>query len=329
MKNMSDTELVLVAQQGNKDAISEIFERYQKSLYYVAYQITNNAEDAQDALQDTFLQVTKSIDQLKKPEFLKLWLNRIIVGKCKNIFRSNKTVGIDIDNPYFHRRYLEERREFLPEQQMRFTNDKDVVDYFILQLPRLQQEALIMMYAENMTLQQIAEQLHEPLGTVKSRVHLARKTLKKSITAYENREGVKLNFRSSAYAALLSGSLLFHHKGLFQKGFQPLLLYKAAAYIIIAAVSVTGIAVYQNHRHINEIETKDTLLFQNQKIRSDKYAYFILMNWAMNEKQLKLKTHDEIKLYQPLYEFLKTNNSSYYQGLQASGFDQVLEAYFK
>lgn len=87
MTNKKDEELVLAAQQGNMDAISEIFDRYRESLFYIAYPITNNSDEAEDALQDTFLQVTKSITQLKKPECLKLWLNRIVVGKCKNTFR--------------------------------------------------------------------------------------------------------------------------------------------------------------------------------------------------------------------------------------------------
>lgn len=333
MTNKKDEELVLAAQQGNMDAISEIFERYRESLFYIAYQITNNSDDAEDALQDTFLQVTKSINQLKKPEFLKLWLNRIIAGKCKNIFRSNKTISVDISNHTIHRRYLEERREFLPEQAMRFTSDKDVIDYFIMQLPQLQQEALVMMYAQDLTMQQIADQLHEPIGTIKSRIHLAKKTLKKNISAYESREGTKLNFYSSAYASLLTGALLSKP---MEKSF---LLKRLAAFhftvsnaMIISCVALIfttgGMAFYYHGKSFNTIEPTNTLYFQNQTIRSDQSAYFLLMNWAMNEQQLKYKTPEEIALYKPLYEYLKEHNSIYYQSLKANGFDKALEIYF-
>jgi len=351
MKERCDKELVLAAQNDDERALSEIFERYQKSLYYTAYKITNNKEDAQDALQETFLQVTRSIKNMRHPEYLKLWLNRIVAGKCRDIFRRNKTISMDTENDSFQYRYVEERTDFLPESQLHFDTDKAIVDYYIAQLPYAQREAIILTYFQHMTMQEIADLLDESVGTIKSRVHLAKKTLQKRLQAYENREDIKLNFKTSTLETILVTTLWseyeqfvspsftaqrYHHSSVSIKGMLSFMCSGAVKLVLCTGLSMilatVGIAYYNDQTKQNESHREGTysqgIMFQERLVPSEHHAYFLLMNWAMNEEQMKHKTAEEIATYRPLYEYLKQQNGAYYQALKERGFADVLETYF-
>lgn len=353
MNEMSDAQLVHEAQQGNEQALEIIYQRYEKSLYYIAYKITNNKDDAQDALQDTFLQVSKSIKDLKRPDYLKLWLNRIIAGKCRDIFRKNKTLSVDMDDVQFSNHYPEHRKEYVPEHQLHFKTDQEVVDYYISQLPYAQREAIILTYFQNLSLQDIATLLDEPIGTIKSRVHLAKKTLHQRLSSYESRNDIKLNFRSVGMDAFLS-SILLQEAQHFMTPVKTGMLFTSKPHtasfhsfvagtggklVIASAVTVTmgtGVLAYQEiqkslsqDQQIQQQTLHSNITLEDFKIRNDQDAYFLLMNWAMNEEQMKLKEQDEIEQYRPIYEYLKENKSSFYDALNQNGMTTVLEQYFE
>lgn len=345
MKEIKDAQLVHDAQNGDEQAMEIIFQRYKTNLYYTAYRITNNHEDAQDALQDTFFQVSRSIQSVKHPEYLKLWMNRIITGKCRDIFRKNKTITIDMDNDKFQNQYVEANKEYVPEKNLRFQTDKEVVDYFISKLPYPQREAIILAYFQNLTMQEIADIVDEPIGTIKSRIHLAKKALKQDIRSYEEREQVKVNFRFSSLHAILAGSMAAScgMSNPVNPGRAPMhfssfstLLQTTLGKVIIAATltaSAGGAYVYQQTQR--EVSLKQpsyapssSLMLEDQMISSDHEAYFVLMNWAMNEKQMQTKSADELNSYRPIYEYLKTRNSNYYKALTQNGMAATLEEFF-
>ena len=338
MKNKSDTQLVLEAKNGNESALEEIYHRYEKSLFYTAYKITGNKDDAQDALQDTFLQISRSICDIQRPEFLKLWMNRIIAGKCRDIFRRNKTVTVDMDTPQFYNQYVEERIDHLPEKELRFQTDKELIDYYIMQLPYLQREAIIMMYFQNFSLQQIADLSNEPLGTIKSRIHLAKKSLRQHLAAYEKREDVNVNFQSldallvSTFAVgfektIMKMQTISITKTKWTKQITSFLCTSVGKIIIVTSVcAVFGIVSISRFYDINHNVSNQSLIFKGKIVQTDHDAYFLFMNWAMNEDQLRLKTENEILEYQELYEYLKAHQGAYFESLENSGISTVFES---
>lgn len=341
MNDVSDAKLVKAAQDGDESALEAIFKRYRKSLYFTAYKITNNAEDAQDALQDTFLQVSRSIHNVKRPEYLKLWMNRIIAGKCRDIFRKNKTVTIDMEDYKFQNQYAETYTEYIPEKNIRFETDKEVVNYYISLLPYPQREALILAYFQNFSMQEIADILNEPIGTIKSRIHLAKKTLKLDIQAYEQREHIKVNFRFSKLPTLLLTSAIasnkyssLDHLRTYISSLTKTIGGKLAIATVVTIFAGGSIYAYQaSQKQPRSLEQSSYIasphvVFEEQKVESDHDAYFILMNWAMNAQQMEMKTPDEIEHYRPIYEYLKSRNSKYYQTLKQNGMDITLESYF-
>ena len=77
-----------------------------KDLYRIAYAITGNEEDSKDAISSTILKVCEKIYTLKKPEFFKTWMTRILINECKNILRKRNLFlcksNIFIDNREFN-----------------------------------------------------------------------------------------------------------------------------------------------------------------------------------------------------------------------------------
>lgn len=77
------------AQRHDKDAFTELMQLCMKDMYRTAIAILMNEEDAADALQDTILTCWEKLYTLKKPEFFKTWMTRILINHCYDIRRDN------------------------------------------------------------------------------------------------------------------------------------------------------------------------------------------------------------------------------------------------
>ncbi len=209
-KKMTEQELLLAAQQDD-EAFALLYQRYYRLVYYVAYKMCRNDADAQDVVQETFMEVRRSLCDLKNPQYFRLWLYRVVDSKCKKLFRKNKYALTDIEQDHILNEFLEQNEQFLPEASLKYTNDRDIMHRFIKELPYDQKYAIILYYMQQMTTLEIAELLKVPEGTIKSRLSVGRATLRKKVEAYEHREGIKLNFREgvsgSVMAAILSDQL--------------------------------------------------------------------------------------------------------------------------
>ena len=66
-----------------KQPIQELIERYQSNLYAVAFNVCKNAEDAQDVVQDTFIQYHTSKKDFESEQHIRAWLIRVTINKAK------------------------------------------------------------------------------------------------------------------------------------------------------------------------------------------------------------------------------------------------------
>ena len=79
--------LIEKAVRGDAEAFLELIDRNSMAMYKVAYAILNNDNDVADAIQETILSCFEKIHTLKKPEYFKTWLIRILVNNCIVILR--------------------------------------------------------------------------------------------------------------------------------------------------------------------------------------------------------------------------------------------------
>ena len=167
-----EQHIVQLLEKGDTTAINLLYENYSDSLYGVILKVTNNEELAQDALQETFVKVWKNAKKYdSKKAKLFTWLYRIAKNTAIDKLRSynnkfEKEVQIDKSNVYI-----------LPSSNL----NQDVLDLreHVARLDEKYQIVLKALFFEGMTQQEASEELDIPLGTIKSRLKIGLRELKK------------------------------------------------------------------------------------------------------------------------------------------------------
>ena len=181
IKKLKDAELIQRLNAQDEAAFNELYARYHKLVYYIAYQNTRCEADAEEIKQEVFLKVLRYAGDIKDYSRFKYWLVTITHNECKRLFRSNRDKGMDeagLDQLYIQ---TEERREFLPEENVRYQQDMDVLMSCMLKLSDEQREVITLKYFGQLSIDEIAEMLNIPNGTVKSRMANAKKLLKADV----------------------------------------------------------------------------------------------------------------------------------------------------
>lgn len=159
-------------EKGDERALDLLYEYYGDSLYGVILQVTSNEALAQDALQETFVKVWKNAKKYdSKKAKLFTWLYRIAKNTAIDKLRSfknrfEKEVQIDKSDVYI-----------LPTASL----NQDVLDLkeHVGRLENKYQIVLKALFFEGMTQQEASEDLDIPLGTIKSRLKIGLRELKK------------------------------------------------------------------------------------------------------------------------------------------------------
>ena len=167
-----EKSIVELLEKGDKAALNLLYEYYSDSLYGVILKVTNNEEVAQDALQETFVKVWKNAKKYdSKKAKLFTWLYRIARNTAIDKLRSykkrfDKEIQIDKSDVYI-----------LPTVSL----NQDVIDLkeHVATLEEKYQVVLKALFFEGMTQQEASDELEIPLGTVKSRLKIGLRELKK------------------------------------------------------------------------------------------------------------------------------------------------------
>lgn len=166
--------LVLRAQQGDREAFGQLVEQFQRTVYSVALARLGNPSEAMELSQEVFLHVMGRLDQLREPERFAGWLRQVTVRMAIN--RATRRVppsSIDdelLDGVAVHRD--EPLDELIARERARRLWEG------LNQLKVLDRDVLIAFYIRSLSLIEIAEELGVPIGTVKRRLHTARKRLR-------------------------------------------------------------------------------------------------------------------------------------------------------
>lgn len=339
---IEELHMISEAIAGNEAAFDDLYRHYERLVYYIAYKQTQNDADAKDVVQETFLEVKRTIHTLQNPQAFKYWLNRITLSKCKNLFRKNRYVNIDCEQPIVENNNIEERSYLIPHENARKNSDCRLIRQFINELPKGQREVLILFYLEELRLEEIARHLEIPLGTVKSRLSYARDALKDKVKKYEEREGVKLNFHTigeGITAALLLEAaaeqtpvippISVEEPGSFSAKLTSLTAVKTviAGIVLFSSLTVGSFAYdyFQRHHtsnHEEDIATQDafpTYHVFNKQISSSESAYFNLKLWLCCEDEINTLSEADFMEMKPVYEQLKKLNNAYYEALVNQG----------
>ncbi|MDF2676789.1 MAG: sigma-70 family polymerase sigma factor [Bacillota bacterium] len=185
---MKDNELWLIEQsrKGNVDAFEELIRDYKKSAYNIALRVLRNKEDAEDISQEALIKVFKNIQFFNMQSTFKVWMYRIVVNTCLD-FKRKKTVDtfsidekIDLDNGDEVFRQIEDKTND-PDSLVDKNYDSQMVNEAVNNLEDEFKTIIILRDIQGFSYSEISEILSCNIGTVKSRLYRARKSLKEII----------------------------------------------------------------------------------------------------------------------------------------------------
>ena len=182
---MTDREIVIRLQDGDRTAFDELYERYSGPLFRSAWMLLGNREDAEDVLQETFVTCYFHISELERPESLKYWLFRIMRrSSCR--FGKKHSTEIPSENITLLRDAARIGEESLERNALSSERTCELLSV----LSQKQREVAVLYYLEEMTVPEIAEVLECFEGTVKSRLFSARKKLKQFLDHESEQNGI-------------------------------------------------------------------------------------------------------------------------------------------
>ena len=151
-----------------RQPVQELIERYQKNLYAAAFNICKNQMDAEDAVQETFVQYYTSRKEFENEQHIRAWLLRVVINKAKNI---NRTFWKK------NRCSLEDYMETLsfPDSQSRDLFEE------VMKLPEKYRIVIHLFYYEDYSIWEIASILKLSESNVKVRLSRGRTMLKNSL----------------------------------------------------------------------------------------------------------------------------------------------------
>ena len=174
--------------QGNETAFKNIVETWQNMVYNTALGIVQNAEDAEDIAQETFVQVYQSIGSFKGESKFSTWLYRITIAKAldherrkkrkkrfafvKSLFGEESQVVVH--PPDFHH----------PGVVLDKKEDAAVLFSAISQLPENQKVAFTLHKVDGLSYQEVSEVMETSVSSVESLMHRAKTNLKKKLEEY-------------------------------------------------------------------------------------------------------------------------------------------------
>jgi RNA polymerase sigma-70 factor (ECF subfamily) len=174
-----DRDLILDLQAGELDALGDIYDRHRHLVYRTALAITCDPDMAADLLQEVFLRLHRFAERIDPSRPLQPWLYRMTVNLSYTwIKRKNRWMRYINE---MAERIITERRPASPHSVAERDESWRWVRQAILALPVQQRMVVVLYYINDLSLKEIAEILEIPVGTVKSRLHYARRVLKKQL----------------------------------------------------------------------------------------------------------------------------------------------------
>ncbi len=169
-----DLPLVRRFMAGDEGAFDELMAGYQPYVYNICLQMLGNAWDAEDAAQDVFLGIYRSLPRFEMRSKLSTWIYRIAINRCMS-YRRSRRAEVLVE------RELGDRSPQSGELEKRRT-----VRYLLQKLPAHYRAVLVLKYYRELSYDEIAEVLGWSAAKVKNYLHRARNVFKQ---AYE-RENV-------------------------------------------------------------------------------------------------------------------------------------------
>jgi len=173
----STEQLVIAARQGQNEAFGELANRFERMVYVVCRQRLRDHAEAQEVSQDVFIKAFEKLYQLQEPAAFAGWLRSIAVRQSINRgTRRPPSVAVEpkmldgIDN-----------QDTAPLDRVLARERTDQLHEGLDRLASMDRSTLVAFYLDGRSIVQMSDEFAAPVGTIKRRLHVARKRLAKEL----------------------------------------------------------------------------------------------------------------------------------------------------
>jgi len=182
---MDERELARRAQGGDRCAFATLLRRYQEVAFRAAYLVTTNATEAEDALQDGFINAFQALRSFDPNRPFRPWLLRIVTNAARNRSRSASR------QQRLRLRIVEPEREHgaSPESEVIAAQQREAIMHALTELPEADRLALTYRYFLDLSVGEIAQLFDCPASTMRSRLLRARGRLRDRLLQADSEPG--------------------------------------------------------------------------------------------------------------------------------------------
>lgn len=189
-----ESTLVTQAREGDTRAFAELVKRYEAKIFRLAQHITQNREDAEDVLQETFLKAYEHLDQFQGNSKFYTWIVRIAVNQALMKLRRRKTdksVSLDESIDTGEDTVTREVAAWDEDPEQRFSREElgEILDSSIQSLAPTYRSVFLLRDVDDLSTEETAEALGISVPAVKSRLLRARLQLREKLTRFFKRKG--------------------------------------------------------------------------------------------------------------------------------------------
>lgn len=181
-KALEDFKLIDMAVGGDDKAYAKLLQRYKRPVYHMILKMVRNVDDAEDLTIESFAKSFRSLHKFKKDFTFSTWLFRIATNNTIDFIRKKKLNTLSIENTYTdddgQSVSLDIEDENLnPQEEAIKGQREELMQVFVNMLPGKYQKLVRLRYFNELSYEEIAEELDAPLGTVKAQLHRARELM--------------------------------------------------------------------------------------------------------------------------------------------------------
>lgn len=181
-----DRDLVAAAKRGEPNAFETLLKKYRKSVYYMLLKMVKNPDDAEDLTQEAFAKAFNSIEKFDSKFAFSTWLFRIATNNCIDYIRKKRVQTVSFDSPVegddgSAMRFDVKTDDLDPNESMLKDQRRRYLKMAIERLPEKYRVLVELRYFQELSYEEVAEELQIPLGTVKAQLFRARELLNQEL----------------------------------------------------------------------------------------------------------------------------------------------------
>jgi len=174
---ISDGQLIDAVIDGDQTAYRSLIERYRNYIFTITYNVLKNREEAEEAAQDVFIKIYKTLGSFERKSKFSTWAYTIAYRTALDYHKKKKrhTQSIDAEESYLQ---IEDKVSLNPDQTMHQQDLKEKLKAAIRQLKPIDASVITLFYLHEKSVQEVAQILELTVSNVKTKLHRLRETLR-------------------------------------------------------------------------------------------------------------------------------------------------------